>query len=168
LTTKSDDLAVFTHSVVHRTAAFFIVGLAVFFYLKQFKFVSRFYREFFSQAQAGMHSATYILAIKTSLILGLIAGFLVVCLTIYTLVDVWGLKIVVTECSIIVLNTLAPFPGTGEMPCCEIVEVRKGAFRFRLVGEKSILSFSGVDRIDRLFYLISECKRRSRSKICEE
>jgi len=163
LTTKSDDLAVFTHSIVHRTAAFFIVGLAVFFYLKQFKFVSRFYHDFFSQTEAGMHSSTYILAVKTSLVLGLVAGFLVVCLTIYTLVDVWGLKIVVTECSVIVLNTLVPFPGTGEMPCSEIVEVRKGTFRFHLVGEKSVLSFSGVDRIDRLFYLISECKRRSRS-----
>jgi len=111
-----------------------------------------------------MHSPAYILAVKTSLILGLIAGFLVVCLTIYTLVDVWGLKIVVTECSVIVLNTLLPFPGTGEMPCCEIVEVRRGTFRFHLAGEKSVLSFSGVDRIDRLFFLISECKRRSRSK----
>jgi hypothetical protein len=164
LKTKSDDLAVFTHSVIHRTVAFFIVGLAVFFYLKQFKFVSRFYRDFLSQAQNSMHSPAYILAVKTSLILGLVAGFLVVCLTIYTLVDVWGLKIVVTECSVIVLNTLLPFPGTGEMPCCEIVEVRKGAFRFHLAGEKSVLSFSGVDRIDRLFFLISECKRRSRSK----
>jgi len=163
-----DDLAVFTYSIVHRTASFFIVGLAVFFYLKQFKFVSRFYRDFFSQAQASMHSPAYILAIKTSLILGLIAGFLAVCLTIYTLVDVWGLKIMVTDCSIIVLNTLCPFPGTGEMPCSEIVEVRKGAFRFHLIGEKSVLSFSGVDRIDRLFYLISECKRRSRSKMPEE
>jgi len=168
LTTKLDNLAVFTHSIVHRTASFFIVGLAVFFYLKQFKFVSRFYREFFVQAEVSMHSPTYILAIKTSLILGLIAGFLVVCLTIYTLVDVWGLKIIVTECSVSVFNTLCPFPGTGEMSCSEIVELRKGTFRFHLVGEKSVLSFSGVDRIDRLFYLISECKRRSTSKRSEK
>ncbi|NOY23967.1 MAG: hypothetical protein GXO70_10720 [Acidobacteria bacterium] len=168
MATKSDDLAVFTHSIVHRTAAFFIVGLAIFFYLKQFKFVTRFYRDFLSQAQTSIHSPAYILAIKTSLILGLIAGFLVVCLTIYTLVDVWGLKIMVTECSVIVINTLFPFPGTGEMLGSEIVEMRKGAFRFHLIGEKSVLSFSGVDRIDRLFYLISECKRRSRSKMPEK
>lgn len=168
MTTKSDDLAVFTHSIVHRTAAFFIVGLAIFFYLKQFKFVTRFYRDFLSQAPAGIHSPAYILAVKTSLILGLIAGFLVVCLTIYTLVDVWGLKIIVTECSVIVLNTLCPFPGSGEIPCGEIVEMRKGAFRFHLVGENGVLSFSGVDRIDRLFYLISECKRRSVAKSAEK
>ncbi len=163
MTMKSDNLAVFTHSTVYRTASFFIVGLAVFFYLKQFKFVSCFYHDFFSHSTIAIHSSTYVWAIKISLILGLVVGFFVVCLTIYTWVDVWGLKIVVTECSVIVLNTLVPFPGTGEMPCSEIVEVRKGTFRFHLVGEKFVLSFSGVDRIDRLFYLISECKRRSRS-----
>ncbi len=160
MTTKSDDLAVFTHSFSHRTAAFFIVGLAVFFYLKQFKYVSHFYHDFLPQTQAGLHSSAYILAIKISLILGLVAGFIVVCLTIYTLVDVWGLKVIVTDCSVTVLNTLCPFPGTGEMPCNEIIEIRKGTFRFRLAGEKNVLTFSGVDRIDRLFYLISECKRR--------
>jgi len=161
LPTKSDDLTVFTHSKMHRASAFVIVGIAVFFYLKQFRFVSRFYREFETAHAVQSYSDATVLAVKLSLILGLVAGFIVVCLTLYTLVDVWGLKVIVTPCTVIVLNTLLPFPGSGEMLCREVVELRKGLFRFHLVGESHTLTFSGVDRIDRLFYLISECKRRN-------
>ncbi len=164
MSTKSDDLAVFTHSVFHRTASFLIVGIALFCYLKQFFYVSSFYREF--AASAGQDQSTaFLTAIKLSLILGLVAGFLVVCLFIYTLIDVWGLKVMVTGCSVIVMNTLMPFPGTGEMPCVEIIEIRKGLFRFHLVGEKGVLRFSGVEGMDRLFYLISECKRMNKKRM---
>lgn len=164
MSTKSDDLCVFTHSKLHRAASFFIVGMAIFFYMKQFKLVSHFYTSYFSLEEAAAHPAAYVLAIKLSLALGLLAGFIVVCLTIYTLIDVWGLKVMVTGCSVIVMNTLIPFPGTGEVPCEEIVELRKGIFRFYLVGEKNVVRFSGVDRIERLFFLITECKRMNQRK----
>jgi len=160
---KSDDLAIFTHSLLHRTASFFMVGVALYCYAKQFIFVSSFYREFAAMAHPG-YTDMFVNVIKISLILSLVAGFLVVGLTVYTLVDVWGLKVMVTGCAVIVINTLVPFPGTGEMPCEEVIELRKGMFRFHLVGEKTTLRFSGVDRIERLFYLISECKRKNKKE----
>ncbi len=140
-----------------------MVGVALYCYMKQFVFVGSFYREFAATVHPDYTDA-FVNVIKFSLILSLVAGFAVVCLTIYTLIDVWGLKVMVTGCAVIVVNTLMPFPGTGEMPCAEVIELRKGVFRFHLVGEKCTLRFSGVDRIDRLFYLISECKRKNKKE----
>ena len=42
----------------------------------------------------------------------------------------------------------------------DIVEIRKGWFRFKLIGKKHRLSFSGVEKIEKLFHLISECKKQ--------
>ncbi len=164
--TNSNDLAVFTHGKLTRSFSFLISGIALYLYVRQFFVVKGIYENLSANALLHPQSAEFYNFLKIMSSLSLIAGFFVVLVIFYTLVDVWGLKVIVTPDSLIVLNTLFKrFPGSGIIPCEEIVEIKKGIFRFKVIGKKNTLTFSGVERIDLLFHLIYECKKRKNKQI---
>ena len=159
--TKFNDIAVFTHGKFARSFAFFISGFAVFFYVRQFITVKSIWENLTAKSLIYPQSEHFYLLMKLLAGLSLVAGFIIVCVVFYTLIDVWGLKVIITEQSLVVINTLVKhFPGTGEIPCEEIIEIKKGMFRFKIVGEKNSVSISGVERIELLFHLIHECRKK--------
>lgn len=163
--TKSGDLAVFTHSYFNRTLIFFINGVAIFFYSRFLFKVSDVVSSFVKSNQGTDISSIIMIMVKVSYFAGIIGGFLVLILLLYTLVDVWGLKILVTGNSVIVMNTFLQIPGCGEMEGKDIEDVKKGFFRFHLVSKSGKkLKFSGVENIERLFYLIYQLKKEKDSQ----
>ncbi len=159
--TNSHDIAVFTHGKLTRSFAFLISGIGIFFYTRQFFVVKKIWENLTAKQLLFPQSADYYLAMKLLSAASLVAGLGVILVLLYTLIDVWGLKVMLTPDSLIVLNTLfKKFPGSGEIPCEEIEEIQKGMFRFKIVGKHKTLTISGVEKIDLLFYLISECKKK--------
>jgi hypothetical protein len=159
---KSGDLVVFSHSVFNRALIFFINGCAIFFYSRFLFKVSDVVADFIKINSGSEVSSIILLMVKISYFSGIIGGFLVLVLLMYTLVDVWGLKVIVTANSVIVLNSLIKLPGCGEMLGENIEDIKKGFFRFHVVsknGQK--ISFSGVENIERLFYLIYSLKKKN-------
>jgi len=160
LQTNSNDIAVFTHGKLTRSFAFFISGIAVYFYARQCIAVKSIWENLTAKMLLYPQSADYYYFMKLLSSLSLVAGLIVVITIFYTLIDVWGLKVIVTTDSLVVINTLIKkFPGCGQIPCEEIVEIKKGIFRFKIIGEKNSVSISGVEKIDLLFHLIYECKK---------
>lgn len=157
---KSGDLAVFTHSNFNRTLIFFINGIAIYFYSRFLFKVSDVVTGFVKSNQGTDISSIIMVMVKVSYFSGIIGGFLVLVLLVYTLVDVWGLKILVTPNSVIVLNTLIQIPGCGEIDGEDIDDIKKGLFRFYVLSKRGKkVKFSGVENIDRLFFLIYQLKK---------
>ncbi len=160
---KSGDLVVFSHSNFNRTLIFFINGCAIFFYSRFLLKVSDVVADFIKTNSGSEVSSIILLMVKISYFSGIIGGFLVLVLLMYTLVDIWGLKVIVTTNSVIVLNSLIRLPGCGEMVGEDIEDIEKGFFRFHIVSKKGRkLSFSGVENIEHLFYLIYSLKKKRR------
>lgn len=158
--TNSNDIGVFTHGKLTRSFAFFISGIAIYFYARQFTVVKSIWENLTAKMLLYPQSADFYYFMKLLASLSLVAGFMVVLVILYTLIDVWGLKVIITPDTLIVINTLIKrFPGTGQIPCEEIVEIKKGIFRFKIIGEKNSVTISGVEKIDLLFHLIYQCKK---------
>ena len=163
--TNSDNLAIFTHGKTTRSFAFLISGIGIYLYVRQFYVVKKVYENLEANILLHPNSADFYNFLKTLSTLSLAVGFIVILALLYTLIDVWGLKVIVTDNSLIVLNSLfKKFPGTGEILCEEIEEIKKGMFRFKVIGKNKTVTFSGVERIDLLFHLIYECKKRNLKK----
>ncbi|BBB32236.1 hypothetical protein TTHT_0661 [Thermotomaculum hydrothermale] len=157
--TNSNEIGVFTHGKLTRSFAFLISGVAIFFYTRQCIIAKSIMENLTAKMLLYPQSANFYYAMKLLTSLSLVAGLVVVLIIFYTLIDVWGLKVIITTDELIVINTLIKkFPGTGRIPCDEIVEIKKGLFRFKILGEKNSVSISGVEKIDLLFHLIYECK----------
>jgi len=163
---KSGDLVVFSHSNFNRALIFFINGVAFFFYCRFLFEISKVVTGFLKSNQGSDTASTIIIMVKISYFTGIIGGVFVLLILFYTLIDVWGLKIMVTANSVIVLNTLLKLPGSGELQGEDIEDIEKGLFRFHILSKsKRKLSFSGVENIERLFYLIYVLKKDKNSKI---
>ncbi len=158
--TNSNDIAVFTHGKLTRSFAFFICGITIYFYARQCVVVKGLWENLTAQMLLYPQSADFYFFMKLLSSLSLVVGLAIVIAVLYSLIDVWGLKVIITPDKLIVLNTLfKKFPGTGEIPCEEILEIKQGLFRFKIVGEKNTVTISGVEKIDLLFHLIYECKK---------
>jgi len=160
LQTNSDEIGIFTHGKLTRSFAFLISGVSLYFYAHQFVVVRDLWENLTAKMLLYPQSENFYFFLKMLSSLSLVVGLIIVLAIYYTLIDVWGLKVIITPDCLIVINTLIKkFPGTGKIPCEEIIEIKKGIFRFKIVGEKCTVTLSGVEKIDLLFHLIYECKK---------